>query len=291
MSLWIFCIMYRNKKTDSAAFCGCLLFQWRVRNPGRKEMKKMYSYAAAMSAALILTGCGRQAEQAKPQETPVPSEAAAAVTETPRAEEEKKVGGWEINTEFNCYLTEEEISRFEKAMDGMVGVSYEPVDILASQVVSGSNYAYLCMSKTVTAEPRSFWSMIVVYEPLDGNPVISRIQEIDVLDLRTKEAGNKEAVTGGWTIREASGKPVMFADENATAAAEAVMFSQDGLALKPAALLATQLVSGTNYKVLERGETENGTDLYVTTIYRDLQGNTEITDNQLLDLLYYVNLE
>ncbi len=52
----------------------------------------------------------------------------------------------------------------------------------------------------------------------------------------------------------------------------------------PVALLATQLVSGTNYKALCKGNDKN---LYVVTWYRDLKGNASLTSAECVNIGAY----
>ena len=252
---------------------------------------------AILSSAAILAGCTAtgnttptQNPEVKPEATAEATVEATAETNANAEQPASNLGGWTLNTSYHAYLTDDEIALFKKATEGLVGVGYEPVAILADQVVAGTNHAYLAMAKTVTAEPKDFWAIVTVYEDLNGNASILAINEMDPLNLKTVSEAPDSGIAGGWTIREAGGKPVMMPDENANAAVEAVMNAVPQLTLKPVALIASQLVSGNNYLVLERGNSEGSdfTQLYVTTIYRDLKGNAEVTNNQFLDLISYV---
>ena len=52
----------------------------------------------------------------------------------------------------------------------------------------------------------------------------------------------------------------------------------------PVALLATQVVTGTNYKALCTGNDKN---LYVLTWYKDLKGNVSLTSNECVNIGAY----
>ncbi|MBR2759937.1 MAG: hypothetical protein IKD66_02100 [Solobacterium sp.] len=261
------------------------------------DMKKL---SAAMAAVMILAGCsaGTSAPTAAPQPTPSP-EATAEPTAAPAEEakpelaangEKEVLGGWTVNTSYNSYLTDDEIALFNKALEGLVGVGYTPVAILADQVVSGTNYAYLAMAKTVTADPKEYWAVVTVYQDLQGNAKIIGVKEIDTDNIKTIADAPESGLMGGWNVRQSGGKPVMMPDENAQEAADKILFQDDGSSLKPVVLLASQVVSGTNYRFLMRGnkEGDDATTLYVTTVYKNLDGNVEITDNSYFDLLSYV---
>ena len=273
-----------------------------------KEGKRTYmsfkKICAAMAAAMILAGCsttGNTTPTPTPETKPeVTEDPAVAATAEPNANAEMNaekpadnLGGWEVNTSFSGIMDENDTERFKKAMEGLVGANYEPVTVLADQVVSGKNYAYLAVGKTVTADPREFWAVVTVYEDLQGNVSIHAINEIDPVSPKVLSEAPESGLMGGWNVYQAGGKPVMLPNENANVAVESVMFADPNLTLKPVAMFASQLVSGNNYLVLMRGNAKDSdvTTLYVTKIYRDLQGNAEVTDNQFFDLISYVTPE
>ena len=262
----------------------------RERSEGGQNMKKFTAVLCALAMTMGLAACATQA--APDAEAPAETvRSAAEPIEADEADDTVIVGGWKLNTEFSCNLSEEELGVFSNTMEGLTGAGYQPVDILAVQTVSGTNYAYLSMAATITAETRYFWTVVVIYEDPEGNVTLSGIKIIDKNDIKTLDEAPEDGLAGAWEIREAGGKPVMLPDPDAQEAAESVMHAVDGLTLKPIALLGTQVVSGMNYKVLMRGESENGTDLYVTTIYRNLEGRSMITENSLFDLMYYVTFD
>ena len=256
---------------------------------------------AVMATAMILAGCSAagnttptQTPETKPEATvEATAEATAETNANAEMNAEKpaaNLGGWEINTSFSGMMDDSDTERFKKAMEGLVGASYEPVSVLATQVVSGTNYAYLAVGKTVTAEPKEFWAVVTVYEDLQGNDSILAINEIDPVNPKVLSEAPASGLMGGWNVLPAGGKPVMMPDQNANAAVESIMFADENLTLKPVAMLASQLVSGNNYLVLMRGNAKDSeeTTLYLTKVYRDLQGNAEVTDNQYFDLISYV---
>lgn len=85
-------------------------------------------------------------------------------------------GGWRQREDMN--LSEEDTSIFDKAMEGFVGVSYSPIAVLATQVVAGTNYAYLCEATPAVLDPEPFYAVVVIYEDLSGNTEISDIVEL-----------------------------------------------------------------------------------------------------------------
>lgn len=178
---------------------------------------------------------------------------------------------------------------FTKAIGAQAGMDYEPIAVLATQVVAGKNIAYLCKGTLETDNPTTEWVIVVVYNDLQGEASISSVATIDLADVKTTEdAANGEAV-GAWEIQEATSGVAMTAE--AAQAFSKAAENYDGVEINPLALLGTQVVSGTNYLILGTGHAvvQNPvTSLYVATVYEDLQGNCEFTDVSQFDLLAYI---
>ncbi len=90
-------------------------------------------------------------------------------------------GGWQMPEQITAAeIPEEAESAFNKAMEGFTGNDLTPMALLGTQVVAGTNYAFLCHSKLVTAEPAESIQVVIVYEDLDGNASITGISSVDV---------------------------------------------------------------------------------------------------------------
>ena len=90
-------------------------------------------------------------------------------------------GGWQ--TAADITLTPERLAPLEATLDGLVGVTYEPVAYLGSQVVAGVNHAYLCRATVVYPGAQPTWTVVVVYEPLEGPAQLLRISDLDLAEL------------------------------------------------------------------------------------------------------------
>lgn len=93
-------------------------------------------------------------------------------------------GGWTPSAD--PAVTEELRALFEKGTDTLTGMSYIPVAYLGSQVVAGTNHAFLC--RAVTAYPGSLetepaYAMVYLYEDLSGNVSVLSIADFDVGSL------------------------------------------------------------------------------------------------------------
>ena len=82
-------------------------------------------------------------------------------------------GGW---TDF-CALRAEDESLFKETMT-LKGVDYKPFAV-ATQVVNGTNYKFLCNATAVTNPPRRFLAQVIIYAPLEGQAVITHISELN----------------------------------------------------------------------------------------------------------------
>lgn len=96
-----------------------------------------------------------------------------------------------------------------------------------------------------------------------------------------------EQLMGGWEIPAAEANPLT---EEAQAAFDKAMEKLVGADYTPVALLATQLVAGTNYCILcQTTPVVPNAKLHWTLvyIYADLQGNAEIMNVYDLDITLY----
>lgn len=90
---------------------------------------------------------------------------------------ENMEGGW-VKAE-SPELTPHVKERFDKAMTELVGVSYAPMELLATQTVAGTNYAILCKAQVVVPDAEEYEAVVYIYEDLEGNATVS-----DIVDAR-----------------------------------------------------------------------------------------------------------
>ncbi|MBQ6492429.1 MAG: hypothetical protein IJI92_00975 [Erysipelotrichaceae bacterium] len=200
------------------------------------------------------------------------------------------VGGWEVAEVGRTEFEADEEEMFKKAMEVVLGETYEPVCVLATQLVSGMNYAFLARGTTVTETPVSNFFVVTIYKDLEGNASLKGISEINLSDIHTR-ADVDENILGGWEVRD-SGKPGSLGSAEAQASFDKALEKNIGVGYNPIQMLATQLVAGTNYKALARGSAmavDDKPELYVMTWYEDLDGNSQFTDIQKFDLNYYIS--
>ena len=97
-------------------------------------------------------------------------------------EETPAVGGPAVGSWAAAEVTEitpDELAVFDKATEGLMGVKYEPVLLLGTQVVAGTNYAFLCKGTVVYPDALPYWYILYVYQDVQG--------EVKVLDIENLE--------------------------------------------------------------------------------------------------------
>lgn len=94
--------------------------------------------------------------------------------------EEGLAGGWFAPE--SVEVTDEAKAALEKAAGDLLGAEYEPVALLATQVVAGTNYEILCEITPVVPDAEGKYAVVRVYEDLDGNAEITDIFEFGVTE-------------------------------------------------------------------------------------------------------------
>ena len=136
----------------------------------------------------------------------------------------------------NAAVTADAEEVFEKAMDGLVGVRYTPIALLGTQLVSGTNYCFLCEAAVVYPDAQPYYAIVSIYANLQGSAEIRRIVALNlgkIEETETVEDAQPQGtqLLGGWQIDR----------ETALDVPDAVMH------------LATQTVAGSKHVILCKG--------------------------------------
>ena len=94
-------------------------------------------------------------------------------------------GGWQ-KTETQ-EMTDEAKAALEKALSEMVGATYKPLALVATQVVAGTNYCILCEITPVVPDAESNYGLVYVYEDLEGNAEITEIADFATGEIKENE--------------------------------------------------------------------------------------------------------
>ena len=230
-------------------------------------MKKIFKLFLVLIMVISLTACGN----------------ASSTVET-----EELAGGWTLKSDYSTTnISEEEQTMFEDAMNTYTGMLFEPIALIGTQIVSGTNYMFLCKGITVTSEPKSSLKVVIVYKDLEGTAKITKVSDFDVTNYVNQENDNSSNVnlSGGWTTNVANYKNVL-SDSDKTMFDNATI-ELTGVGYEPISVVATQVVAGTNYAVLAYGTTVTSdpiTSVYMLTIYKDLSDNSSVTSINQIDL-------
>ncbi len=89
-----------------------------------------------------------------------------------------KLGGWISNTENPAEIPQEVLDAFNQAIEGLEGCTYEPIALLASQVVAGMNYCLLCRLTVVYPDAQPTYALVYVYQSIEGACELARVEDI-----------------------------------------------------------------------------------------------------------------
>lgn len=90
------------------------------------------------------------------------------------------LGKWNIDEIKRCKLPQKAESAFTGATSGIVGVNYEPVLYVGSQLVNGTNYCLLAVQTLVTPTAQKRLVKMVINEALDGTYTMRSIREVSL---------------------------------------------------------------------------------------------------------------
>ena len=180
-------------------------------------------------------------------------------------------GGWTIPE--SSEVTEEHKKIYKNACskyDG-TGSYHEPVALLATQVVNGTNYCFYCVSTMKSSSGPL--SPVIAYVNVNSSGEADFIKT----DREFFYDNKGEVVPGGWenakdpTITEDLKKIMAKATETIT-----------GEEYEPVAYIASQVVSGKNHAILCKATPStkglsNEAKYVILTIYENLEGKCEIT--------------
>lgn len=201
----------------------------------------------------------------------------------------KKTGGWTVSKARYSFLTSAQKTVFKKATKNLTGVNYKAVAVVATQVVAGTNYAFLCQGTTVTKRSVKSWYILTVNKDLNAKVRLLSSKKINLSDIQTTEHSRK-LLDGCYNVCSFKYKAAALSGharkvfKNAT---EGFV----GYGLRPIALLGTQVVSGTNYRFLVCAKGIGGLvdELFVVDVYENLSRKCKLSSVEGFYLEKYTN--
>ncbi len=183
-------------------------------------------------------------------------------------------GSWEIAG--SAEVTSDMKKFFDEAAGQLDGYYYEPVALIGTQLVSGTNYCFLCRPTLSANNAMNSLVLTYIYVDLKGNA--SFLKDERVVLPGTEDTGDGVPVPGGWSYAEST---------EITGDIDKVMEKSSetltGAVYEPVAYIGSQVVAGTNHAILCRevpsvSGLDSPAELVIVYIYEDLQGNCSITE-------------
>ena len=204
-------------------------------------MKKIVAILLVMLMAVAAVAC--QAKDEPKAENEPAAEAPQEAAEQP-ALGGNVAGGWTPAADFS--LTEERQAIFDKGMAALLGVDYEALAYLGSQVVAGRNHVFLVKGTAVTPSLPVSYALAYLYEDLQGEVKILTVADLPIVPQEDGTLGPVEdGLMGGWKYAES---PAMT--EEAEAAFRKALEGMVGAGYVDVAYLGEQVVSGLNRCIL-----------------------------------------
>lgn len=239
-------------------------------------IKKTVAFALAGAMILSLAACGStKASQA--DSTPA-VQTDASQTETAQEIKDSSLGGWEVNSgSLSVESNAAAKAAFEKATERMEGYEYEPIALLGTQVVAGTNYSILARGTAVVPDAIPSYEIITIYEDLEGNA--------EILGEKTLIGGETGEAVGAFTVND--GEYDLSKNADVKAVFDKAFEMLDGSEYETIAYLGSQVVQGTNYLALVRITPvvpDAESEIALVTVYEDLEGNTEVLETEQVAL-------
>lgn len=200
---------------------------------------------------------------------------------------EEKVGGWQIDLNgVSLAFPNDASDAFNEAIEKQAEWQFEPLALLGTQVVAGTNYMFLCKYIPMNGVEAASYKVVVIYKDLEGVATLSQVRDFDVFQYAGKDIeGTSEMLMGGWTVNTST-LDAKVSDEVMDAFEKATKDSKEKYT--PILVIATQIVSGRNYAVLALKENTDGpASMNVLTIYQNLQKKAKVTANAYVNLADY----
>ena len=142
------------------------------------NMKKLLTLLLILLMVFTLVGCNSK------EETPAAQELEQQEV-IEKIEEKTEIAGGYVDVEDGT-LTDELKDIFSKALEDLTGAKYEPVELVATQVVAGTNYKFLANGTKTTNPITKGTYFITIYKDLQGN--------VKLLDIETTEEEQEKII-------------------------------------------------------------------------------------------------
>ena len=227
--------------------------------------KSLKITAAALAASLAMTGSAFGA---------FADDTTAFVTDAAAEEVTGSLplmGGWSVNQgKVGMKYNPEAKKAFDKAVSVFDSLKIQPIALLATQVVAGTNYCFLCRIKPADKSIKTGTALVYVYEDLSGNATVTGYKSII-----------GELLPGGFSTN--TGKVSLSENKDVYKAYKKAVKGVKDVSYSTIAYLGSQVVAGTNYLILCRSRSANAeapSKFTLVTVYKDLSGGAELLNTE-----------
>lgn len=123
-------------------------------------MKKLSVILLSILMLFTLIGCNSK------QDTPIVEE------------KQEEVAGGYVDVE-DGNITDKLLAIFNSAMEDYEGMKLEPIRLLQTQVVAGTNYKFLANASPIILNPKTKKVIVTIYEDLQGNASITNVLNLE----------------------------------------------------------------------------------------------------------------
>ena len=96
----------------------------------------------------------------------------------PTLAESPMTGGWSTYTDDPTEIPAEALDALNAALEELVGCVYKPIALLATQVVAGTNYCFLCETTVVAPDTQPSYALVYFYDGVNGEKEVLKVDEI-----------------------------------------------------------------------------------------------------------------
>ncbi|MBR5337472.1 MAG: hypothetical protein IK152_05760 [Lachnospiraceae bacterium] len=265
-----------------------------VAGSSKASSSKTQSKSSKASSSQAPSSSAAPSSSVAPSSTAAPSSSAAPSSQAPSSSVQPSQtaapvepvhidGGWQLNLDGPTpVINDDALDAFYEATPNLMGADYSPIAILGTQVVAGTNYAFLCRQVVISANPVPKLCVVIVYEDLRGNAQITNVTDFDLGSYWGNDNTSQQSriAAGGWSL------PDDFTTINLPRPVSSVFMALAAWdpGLQTMAYLGSQVVAGTNYAVLCY-DTDNGPAVpCIMYMYAPINGSPELTN------IYYINV-
>ncbi len=173
-------------------------------------------------------------------------------------------GSWTVSTTASAMKLDKEAKQvLKKATKEYTGATFTAIALLGKQIVKGTNFCYLCYSTTTSDPAVNSLCKVYVYQDLNGNAKIKKVQTIKI----------KHKPTGGWNLSNTA--TAAKVESAAKTALKKATKKLDGADYKPLMVMARSARENTAWCILCRQtlSDESGT-VGLSLVYVKKSGKT-----------------